>query len=458
MKYLSKELKINKISVFFFVIFFVIFLILLYFVFSHSFDYFKNHGDASAYIKMAEGSFDNLSSPHKYRILTPIIIILIPFPIYDSFLIYTSIFLSLTIALSYKFLRKIFSSSIALISILFLFSSELSWYACINPFLVDPLQYSLSILIINSIMNNSKSKTITYLVLGTLNKPISTLFFIPVLFLIYIYRNLARIKKNNPINFSKIKLIVKACLPALKISIIPILLNVTIKLFLGYENYNVIERFRYVWFEYHVKKGVSTIFYRTFQSFTTFLLFSFYGFLIFMRNRHSMKSFQTEKFLILIGWGIFLLPTILITTDIDRMIVSFFPIFLFFSLFCIKEQEYYQSPIFWVLISIRFVAFYFISRISFTIFPILSNPINQLYLIETLLFIFLLVLNIIRNVAIFLSTWKFRNKIFNKKVSDLYNFCSRFSLNRIVNGFNLFKDELISHGVKLKKPEEKDFR
>ncbi len=229
-------------------------------------------------------------------------------------------------------------------------------------------------------------------------------------------------------------------------------------MFLGYENDNVLEQFRYVWFEYHVKNGLSTVFYRTFQSFSAFLLFSFHGFIIFMRNRHSIKPSQTEKFLILIGWGIFLLPSILIATDTDRMIISFFPVFLFFSLFCIKEQEYYQSPIFWILFSIRFVNFYLISRISFTIFPILSIPINQLYLLETILFILLFVLSVIMNVTLFLSPWKFRNRIFNKIISDLLNYNSRNTLNRLVKVFDLFKNELISHGTKLKKPEKKDFR
>ena len=121
------------------------------------------------------------------------------------------------------------------------------------------------------------------------------------------------------ISFSKIKILLKACLPAIKISTIPILLNITLKFFLGYENDNILEQIKYVWFDFHIQRGFSTFLLKTFQSLTTFSLFSLYGFIIFIRRIQFRNPSQKEVFLILINWCIFLLPSILVATDIDQI-------------------------------------------------------------------------------------------------------------------------------------------
>ena len=121
-----------------------IYLLLQFLVFRDiSFDFFTENGDAQYYISMAQSSNKDIPIPYKYRILTPLIVSLIPFNLFHSYIIYTTFFISLTLSLTYFLFVNHFSQKEGLLAISIIFSSELLWYSLMNPFIVDPLHYSI---------------------------------------------------------------------------------------------------------------------------------------------------------------------------------------------------------------------------------------------------------------------------------------------------------------------------
>lgn len=103
-------------------------------------------GDALFYMEMARRPFTVTAAPFCYRVLSPLIVWLLPLGVSPGFLILTFAGLAATAATLYVYLREFYAHQRALFGVgLFLFSPCVTWNLQ-NPYLVDPLSYFFIVL------------------------------------------------------------------------------------------------------------------------------------------------------------------------------------------------------------------------------------------------------------------------------------------------------------------------
>lgn len=347
-------------------------LVLLVFVIMVCISYFGNiifdrfldlqGGDAEEYLNMSYYPFEGKSPPFMYRILTPLIVYLLPLNHLNGFIIINLISLFLTAILLYYYLKKLdFRSKDSLIGVLFFLLSPVVIFTMNDIVLVDALSFLLLLLTFYAILCKNDILYLFFLILGILNKE-TVLLTIPLFFLY-------KLENNKLIDTLKSTIIL----------LIPVfIVFIGIRFYVGFSSYYTLDLIESI-ISYHLRHSYS-IFYIPWEIYTPFGLLWIISLLNLIKidNNFIHKSF-------------YLLPIIFIqsfiATDIFRMLFIAFPIIIPMSLYIFRCKYSIQtfSILFCLSTVIIFTTLYRTENIYATILNILLSILIWVILLILLL-------------------------------------------------------------------------
>lgn len=139
--------------------------------------------DSAIYLKMSYQPFTFISSPYSYRILTPLLVYLLPFEHLMGFIVVNLSATISTLVLLFYYLKKLdFTKNYRVLGVLFFFLAPSVLYLLVNITLVDSLSYFFFLLAFYAILIKSDKLYLITLLLGILNKE-TILFTLPLFFI-----------------------------------------------------------------------------------------------------------------------------------------------------------------------------------------------------------------------------------------------------------------------------------
>ncbi len=339
--------------------FFAIFLILIYGILFLDPFLEPVNSDDKAYIRMAENIFVPVDAPWKYRILTPLLVYLLPFNVITGFIIVNLTSLYLTSVLMFYYLRKFdFNFKISIVGMLLFILNPITLGLLIAICVVDLLSFFFILLSFYALFDKKEKLFLFTVSVGVANREV-------ILIMLIFYF----ILKNTELDLlSSIK-------STLLISIIPVVVFFLIRFIYGFDaNY----------FSIDLVGNTILTHYRTFQSnifIHPYLIYLPFGifWLVSLINLRKLDNIFLKK-------SIFLIPFIFmqafIATNYSRLLFIAFPLIIPISLYIFKINFSKKLLIsLFGLASILSVV-HFIGVIYFiqsNPYSILTNPENYLF-------------------------------------------------------------------------------
>ncbi|MHA1309640.1 MAG: hypothetical protein ACTSWR_05550 [Candidatus Helarchaeota archaeon] len=295
--------------------------------------------DAFYYKMMSETPFNpSISAPYCYRILTPLIVFILPFDSGSSFLYINFIFFILTSIIFYKFLKRLNFNKFYSFNgeIIFTAGNVTSIYLIHNFIMVDQLNQLIFLIGCYLLVFYNPDKRIyrdiliiVILAIGVLNKE-TILLIIPIYFVL---------ESGNL--FKKIFKTLLIATPSLGIFIV-------LRLFIPHTG-----SYEAIWLFYHLENLLSTL-YNIFLTFGLFWIMAFFNF------DNNIKFLQRSYWIIPIFIG-----QIILASNIYRLIFLSFPIVLPLALLEFKQISQKINKV--------TITFILTSQITITIFYILKK-------------------------------------------------------------------------------------
>ena len=319
-------------------------------------------GDAEEYFNMSYSPFEGKSPPFKYRILTPLIVYLLPINHLNGFIIINLISLFLTAMLLYYYLKKLdFRSKDSLIGVLFFLLSPVVIFTMNDIVLVDALSFLLLLLTFYAILCKNDILYLFFLILGILNKE-TVLLTIPLFFLY-------KLENNKFIDTLKSTIFL----------LIPVfIVFIGIRFYVGFSSYYTLHLIEEN-ISFHLRH-LNSIFYIPWEIYASFGLL----WIICLLNLNKIENNFLNK-------SFYLLPIIFIqlfiATDIFRMLFIAFPIIIPMSLYIFrcKYSILTLSILFSLSTVIIFIKLYVSSNIYASILDTLLSILIWIILLILLL-------------------------------------------------------------------------
>lgn len=139
--------------------------------------------DSFFYFKMSYTPFESTNAPYMYRILTPLLVFILPLKHIISFTLINLTAITSTSVLFYYYLKKLnFKPLYSFIGVLFFILGPNILYSMYNIALVDPLSFLFFLLAFYAILCKNDKLYFIAIILGILNKE-TILFTVPLYFL-----------------------------------------------------------------------------------------------------------------------------------------------------------------------------------------------------------------------------------------------------------------------------------
>ncbi|MGC9516569.1 MAG: hypothetical protein ACP5C3_02595 [Methanomicrobiales archaeon] len=295
--------------------------------------------DSFIYYEMAMNPFKATIAPYTYRILTPLIVSLIPLERLEGFFLVNVSSIIIAATIFYYYLKKLnFNSYLSYLGVMLFISAPTVIYSLYDIALVDNLSFLFITLAFYFILIRKDWLFFIVLLIGVVNKE-TILFTIPVYFLYNIEIN------NLKIALKKSVLIL---LPILFIfMIIRFQYGVTDYFTINTIKNNLLEHL----YRYNIIKNYLYIAIGTFKNpylaFGTIWLIFLYG-IKYIDNKFLKKSLYVLPLIFL---------QILISTDIYRVIFIAFPIIIPIALYVYKKNIIGVN-LFFILISLILIICY----------------------------------------------------------------------------------------------------
>lgn len=266
-------------------------------------------GDSAVYIQMSYQPFNYILAPFSYRILTPLIVYLLPLKHYMGFIVVNLTATIGTSILLYYYLKKLNIVRIyRIIGTLFFLFSPSVLYSLLNINLVDPLSYLFFLLAFYAILTKDDKLFLIAVVLGVFNKE-TILLVIPLFFIFKLDRGILKALKSTLI----------VSLPGLMIFVI-------LRYFYGLVNYLSLDNISSIT-SYHLSPNI--FFNNPFPAFGTLWIISLFNLI------HIESSFIKK--------AVYLIPLIIlqifIATDTFKVLFLAFPIIIPLSLYLYKTKD-----------------------------------------------------------------------------------------------------------------------
>lgn len=279
-------------------------------------------GDAWHYYSMALNPFNpKVDAPFCYRILTPLIIYLLPLDPIVGYWWFTVLCIGITTLLLYYYLKRLkFNMFYCFLGTMVFIIAIPNLYLMFYTIFVDPLQYLIFILGCLIILNIGENKLsgVKEIIIFTIFLSIGILNKETIIFLMPLY---GMVTKGN----IGLKL-TKSIVCSIPCAIIYILLRTFIP-FSGYS-------FEGIWIIHHFQNWQNTIF-NIFLPFLLFLFLAIPGFYRKNKNDESNKSFL-KKFSLLMP---FFILQIALASDFYRNIFLAFPLIIPLGVITIHKLE-----------------------------------------------------------------------------------------------------------------------
>jgi hypothetical protein len=264
--------------------------------------------DSSFYLLMSFNPFQTVSDPYTYRLLTPLLVYLLPLNHLSGFTLINSAGITATGVLLYYYLKKLeFSPLISLLGLTFFFFSPMVIYSLYNIALVDSLSFLFFLLAFYAILVENDKIYIIALILGVLNKE-TILLTLPFYFLY-------NLKNNGRVNA------IKKTILMLTISFI---IFISVRYYYGFTGHFSLNTIISM-IEFHIKNHCSLLV-------SYFLTFSSLWLIAFL-NLNEVKDDFLKISLITLP---FIFIQTILATDIFRILFIAFPIIIPLSLYIHK--------------------------------------------------------------------------------------------------------------------------
>lgn len=283
--------------------------------------------DSQFYLNISYNPFLSTSAPYMYRILTPILVFILPFKHTFSFILINLSALILTSILFYYYLRKLnFTQVYSFIGFLFFIFSLNVLYSMYNIALIDPISFLLFLLALYAILHGNDKLYLFTLVFGILNKE-TILFTLPIYFLC---------KLENESVIQSFKSTVLLIIPAL-------IILISLRYYFGLNNSLPVSTVPNIIIYQITSNNVLAIPY---LGFGVLWIIGFYN----IKNNENIFLKKTLYILPLIFLQIF------IATDTLRSLFIVFPIIIPFSLYIYKIKD---SKLIFMFLMVACLLFYY---------------------------------------------------------------------------------------------------
>ena len=266
--------------------------------------------DSQSYFEMSYMSFQNVTAPYIYRILTPFLVHIFPCDHVTGFILINLTSLFLTAVLFYYYLKKLnFSQIHSFIGVLLFLLSSTVIFSMYDIVLVDFLSFLFFLLAFYAILCENDNVYLIVLIFGVLNKE-TILLTLPLYFLF-------KLSDNR---------LVESLKSTILVAIIPLVLFICIRYYFGFTSYfsvfTIKETLLYI-------SQTNTILVNPYLAFGTLWIIILYN-VRFVKNVFLKKSLYILPFIFL---------QILIATDIFRALFLAFPIIIPISLYLFKIKN-----------------------------------------------------------------------------------------------------------------------
>lgn len=268
--------------------------------------------DSFYYLEMSYAPFQSSVAPYMYRLLTPVLVYLLPFNHMMGFTLINLTGLFGTAILFYYYLKKLnFNKMHCFFGVIFFISAPTVIYSMYDIALVDILSFLFFLLAFYAILCKNDKLYLFALILGVLNKE-TILFTLPLYFLC----------KNES------KGLGHALKKTLLMALVPLVLFISIRYFFGFTSYFSITTVKEtVLYALQMKRIFDLR--NPFLAFGTLWILSLYA-IKFVGNSFLKKSLCILPLIFL---------QILIATDISRSLFIAFPIIIPISLYLFKIKD-----------------------------------------------------------------------------------------------------------------------
>jgi len=268
--------------------------------------------DSLIYFKMSFDPFQSSIAPYMYRLLTPLIIFLLPLNHLLGFIFVNMTALFLTTVLFYYYLKKLdFNNIHAFLGVLFFLLAPTVIYTMYDIALVDFTSFLFFLLAFYAILCKNDKLYLVSLVLGVLNKE-TILLTLPLYLLI-------KLENEKLINALKSTLL---------IILIPLILFISIRYYYGFTNYFSLSTVKETLiYDLQIKSIYDLS--NPYFSFNTLWILSIYC-IKYVKGNFLKKSLYLLPFIFL---------QVLIATDMFRALFIAFPIIIPISLYLFKIKE-----------------------------------------------------------------------------------------------------------------------
>ncbi|TFG21228.1 MAG: hypothetical protein EU529_13835 [Promethearchaeota archaeon] len=327
-------------------------------IFIHPFLTVSTEGDAHIYYVMVDSNFRDRRPIFMYRILTPLLVAILPVETLIGFIIVNLTGFYATSLLFYYFLRKIgFSFPISLSGVFLFIISPINIYLLQNICFVDFLTFFFFLLALYALLDSNKKLFLISVTIGTANKEILLITLVLFFFL--------ELKEKD---------LRSSILSTLLISIPPISVFLIIRFIMG---------FNYIYFSFSRIVFVlrlnlfffnRKLFYHPYMFYRTFgvlwLISFLYLYLKKIENRFLKNSIILLPFIFLLGF---------LSVNYSRIFFIGFPIIIPISLYLLKnplQRNYLILILIITLILLIFQIigpFYFESQFNFIVPNLISD-------------------------------------------------------------------------------------
>ena len=325
---------------------------------------------------MSYEPFQSNFPPYMYRILTPLLVSLLPFDHLDGFIMINLLAIFLSGILFYFFLKKLnFNHKISAIGVLLFLLSPGVILSIDDICLTDPVSFLFMIIAFFSILSNNNTLYFLSLSVGMLNRE-TVLVTLPLFFI-------------STIDVSRLYESLKS---AIIVTTLSILEFVGIRMYLGSHSFlkylaSTSSAVTNLLIHYSTSLNLFYIPYSIYWPFSTLWIMGFMKFL-------DIKNDFIKRSAILLP---FIFIQMLIASDISRMVFIAFPIIIPMSLYLFADNLKIPNILMLILISASFLAISFLIGIHyFTTY-------------------FLVIYNLQSILIIILLTYILTTKIFNSK-------------------------------------------
>ncbi|KAF5057528.1 hypothetical protein DSECCO2_355810 [anaerobic digester metagenome] len=319
--------------------------------------------DSSFYLQMSLNPFQRVNAPYTYRVLTPLLVYVLPLSHWTGFTIINSSGIIATGVLMYYYLKKLkFSPLISFLGLILFLFAPATIYLFYNIALVDSLSFLLFLLAFYAILIENDIIYVITLILGILNKE-TILLTLPVYFF-YTLKNQGR---TNAIKKTILMLAIAS------------IIFISIRYYYGFtSHYSLTNAIDMIKFHINNQSMLFVSYFLTFSSL----------WLIALMNLNEVKNDFLKISLITLP---FIFLQMLLATDVYRVLAITFPIIIPISLYIYKVKKA-KLYLYFLLSILSLFAYLVWLSIGYFVYPLdimLFMGIPLQILVSTLLLVFI---------------------------------------------------------------------